>query len=161
MSFDLHLAPASDFLNWNDQQWEEYFSRDPFPEGIQLGGSAYVSLVLEAISHNLEDDRPASKYPLLMRIDTEERVGWYRDEVERLLQEIESVKADLAALPITRETLKCSTDEDVQRRIRDFKDHHCDRPLRNLYELNFWFIDGFEAMARKALSSGQGLTVCY
>src|SRR6266478_6436019 len=103
MSFDLYLAPASGFLDWNNEQWESFFDRDP--ESFELGKARYVGLVSGAIAHNLEGDQLGSKFPLLARINTEEQAGWYNGEISRLSAEIESIRDGLAAFPITRSTL--------------------------------------------------------
>jgi len=159
MSFDLYITPPSGFLDWDDAQWEQFFSQEP--ENEQLGKSLYVGLVLDAITHNLEGDKPGSRYPTLMRIDAHEKVGWYLDEVGLLLKEIEDIKARLSSLPINRSTLNYDNDEDVARRISDFKKYNSHRSLSNLYDLNFHFLQVFEMLAKKALEAGHGLAVLY
>lgn len=159
MSFDLYIAPPSGFLDWDDEQWEQFFSQQP--ENEQLGRGWYVGSVLDAITHNLEGGVIGSKYPLLMRIDTDEKVGWYHDEVGPLLEEIEEIKAGLASLPINRLTLNYDNDEDVERRISDFRTYRPDRPLNNLCDLSFGFLHVFETLARKAVVAGHGLAVFY
>lgn len=161
MSFDLYIAPPSGFLEWNDEQWEQYLGSDPPPEDFRLGRSTYVGFVLEAITHNLEEDKVGSRYPLFMRISHEEQIGWYRHEVASLLGEIEDAKKRLTALPITRSTLSYDDDTDVLARMSDFRECYPDRPLTNLYDLNFYFIDGFQTFAKKALETGRGLVVFY
>ena len=161
MGFDLHLMPPSGFLEWTGERWDQYLANEPRPEEVHLGKSWYIGLVLDTIAHNLEDDRIGSRFPLLMRIHHDETIGWYQHEVKPLLDEIQDVKKGLATLPINRSTLNYPDDEEVLRRVSDFKKTFPDRPLRNLCDLFCYFFDGYEAMARMAIETGSGLFLSY
>jgi hypothetical protein len=161
MAFDLILTPPSGFLDWTEVQWDEFFERDPYPDLFQLGRSVSVGLVLESVSHNLENDKAGSKYPLLMRIEKDEKVGWYQHEIETLRIEVEEIRSRFAALPINRSTLKYDNDEDVQQRIADFITYYPNRPIQNLYHLYAYFLDGMSEWIQKAIQTGQGLVVIY
>jgi uncharacterized small protein (DUF1192 family) len=159
MSFDLHLAPASGFLDWKDDQWDEFFDRDP--ESFELGNARYVGLVLDAIARNLEGGQLGSKFPLLARIDTEERVGWYNDEISRLGAEIESIRDGLAALPVTRSTLGVEGDDEMQTLVRGVQDRDTTSPPTSAYDLFRYFFDSFQEAVSRASATGQGLYATY
>src|SRR5687768_12973599 len=105
MSMDLYLAPSG-FREWRDHELDAFFDAQPTPENVELGRYLYVAFALEAISHNLEDDAPGSKFPLVQRIHTDEHeiVGWYHDEIPPLLNEIETIRSRLMKLPVNRST---------------------------------------------------------
>jgi hypothetical protein len=154
MSFDIHLAPASGFLDWDDDQWEEFFDADP--ESYELGKARYVGLVLEAIARNLEGGQPGAKFPLLARIDTEEQVGWYNDEIGRLGAEVTSIRDGLAALPVTRSTLGVESDDELQNLVR-----HATSPPSSVLGLFRFFFDSLQTAVSRASATGQGLCVTY
>jgi len=159
MSFDLHLAPASGFLDWEDDRWNEFFERNP--ESFELGKARYVGMVLDAIAHNLERGQLGSKFPLLARIDTEDRVGWYNDEISRLGAEIESIRDGLAALPISRSTLGVEGDDEVQTLVHGLRARDASSPPTSVHELFRYFFDTFQAAVSRASATGQGLYATY
>jgi hypothetical protein len=161
MGFDLHLAPPELFLQWSEEQWEAYWTRDPPAESEKLGNSTYVGLALDAVSHNLESERAGSRFPLLMRIDTGDPPGWHYDEVAQLLSELTAAKLGLASLPVNRRTLSSDSDEEVSRRITDYQARHAGRAPQNLLDLYGHFFDTFEFMANRAIETRQGMVASY
>jgi hypothetical protein len=162
MGFDLHLVPPTGFREWSEAQWDEYFSQDPYPESEKLGRSGYVAIVLEAIFHNLEDDKRGSRYPLFARIDRDELVGWDGDEVQPLMKELQQIQAGLSRLPLNRATVHFFDDEgEFQRWVSECRQHSPGRTIERLYDVCRDFMECFIAMAEKALMSGQGLFVSY
>jgi len=159
MSFEIYLAPASGFLDWDDDQMAEFV--DGHPESFELGKARYVGLVLDAIAHNLEAGRLGSKFPLLARIDAEERVGWYNAEIAPLRAEIERIRAALAALPITRATMSVESDEELRNLVRDLSSRHATAPATSVYDLCSYFFDNFQTAVIRASAIGQGLYVSY
>ena len=155
----MYLAPATGFLDWTSEQWDAFFEGNP--ESVCLGKSGYVGWVLAAISHNLEGDAPGSQFPLLMRMESSDPLGWYADEVPQLIRELGQLKMDLGALAITRSTLNCEKDDQVQQRIDDFRRAWPGRPVRSVYDLHFYYFEEFEKLARKAIELRQGLFVTF
>jgi hypothetical protein len=94
-------------------------------------------------------------------MDHDENVGWYCDDIGALIEELRDIRSRLATLPVDRVTLNYDDEAQVQKRISDFREIYPQRALNNLYDLNFYFIDGFESLARKALELGRGLVVFY
>jgi hypothetical protein len=159
MSFDLYLAPASGFLDWTGDQWDRFFDTDP--ESVELGRARYVVLVLDLIAHNLEGGKFGSRFRLFARIDTEEQVGWYNDEIELLRTEIESIREGLGSLPVSRSTLAVANDEELETLVRSLRPRgDISRPA-SVYELLRFFFDGFQTMINRASTTKQGLYVVY
>ena len=157
----MYLAPPSGFLDWSSAQWSEYLNRDPVPDSVRLGRAWYVGSVIEAVFRNLENDEIGSRFPIFMKMETSDPRGWYADEVGQLLSELDRIKAGLAALPISRATLGCDSEDDVKQRIADFKKTWPQRPVSNLYDLHFYFFEEFEKLAKKAQETGHGLFVVF
>jgi hypothetical protein len=160
MGFDLYLTPPVNFFAWDEEQWDAYWRSALAAEGEKLGNSTYVGLSIECITHNLEADRPGSVFPLLMRLDSGDPPGWSREELPELLEEIGTVRARLAALPISRSTLIYDNDEVVRRRVAGFEKHNGRRPT-TLYDLCERFLVTFEQMARRAAETGHGLVASF
>jgi hypothetical protein len=161
MGFDLHLAPAERFLEWDDRQWNAYWNSDLPAESEKLGNSTFVALTHEAIIHNLEGDRPGSKFPVLMRIDDgeSEHVGWHADEIPAVLAQVQEVARALASMPVNRATLMYDND-DVPRRVEEFQ-HDEGRAPENIYDLCRHYFETFELMTRRAMETGHGLVVSF
>jgi hypothetical protein len=153
------IWPRRGFLDWTSDQWETFFETDP--ESAQLGKSLYICWVLGAISHNLEGDKPRSGFPMLMRMETSNPIGWYANEIPALVREVGQIKAGLQALPVSRLALNCESDDEVRQRVDDFRRVWPGRAVRSVYDLHFYFFEEFEKLAARAVDALQGLYVAF
>jgi hypothetical protein len=157
MSVDLYLVPSG-FRTWGDSDWAAFFKRDP--ESAELGRHGYVGRALAAVTHNLERGEAGSRFPMLIRVEQDDREppGWDPEEVAALLAEVERARPALAALEVNDATLQADDDE-VTRRVAEYADRNGGRPPAHLDEFYQVFFDVIERIARRALHTSQGIAV--
>ena len=155
------MAPASGFLKWTDKQFEEFFEKNPAGPWEQLGKSRYVGFVLFTIAHHLEAGQGGSKFALVMRLEGEDRVGWYHEELDALLQELDMITPGLAAIPVNHQTVQYDIPDWAEKFVAEFKRRNPGRPLSNLADLTFYFFETLRGFASKARAEGKGVFVSY
>ena len=160
MSFDLVLRPAEGFREWNDKQWEEFWSREPEGE-TAFWKRNYVWLALGCVTHNLEGGRAGSRFPLLMRVERGEHPGWYHAQLQGLLADLDEAVRGLSSVPITRQSMQYDNDEDVRRWVEAIQRQHPERAIASLYDLFFRFFDEFRELVRVAMAENRGIVVSY
>jgi hypothetical protein len=160
MSFEFFLGPPASFRDWSKDQWDEYWENGSFEESVSWK-AAYVGRFAEVVANNLESGSIGSRFPLLSRAQLEDTPGWYHSELPALLEELNTVSTELARLPIDHPTLQFDNPAGVREWVDDFKRYYPKRPVNNLCELFFRFLDDSREFIQTAMGRNCGIVVSY
>lgn len=167
MGFDVTFGPADGFQEWTTEQWDDYAAGDL--DGDTLGSYTSVGGLLETVRMTLEHDDAGSRFPLVTRLSDAEAKGWYHSELPKLLEELATIRAELAQVALedlhfmsvssAGITIGKGTDSDIADARRDFASVYPDRELSNAADFHHYFLDTLSRLAQRALSDGRGLVI--
>src|SRR3954471_8995446 len=147
MGLDVAHGPAFGFLEWSEEEWQEYIEQAEDTGGEKLGGYGSVADTIETVRFNLESGEPGSRFPLFMRISQLEG-GWYLAELADLINEIVTIRGELIDLPLERIVFaerssepRRPAAEELENLRRQFIVAFPNRPDVNLADFNHHLLD--------------------